>query len=196
VPAEVFPVQKALIARFNFTGLLDAYDENITIGAEYRFSEHWSTGSDVAYIFNSAYLSESHSSSGFIVRPFIRYYPENGRYGFFEAGFHYKHVSYKINDWIGKDVVNGQPAYEEYSAFHFIKNVYDFNLKAGTATDLSRNKKLRLEFYGGVGIRFKNQHSKEGSYTRTRGLLASLYNPHYSTLVVPMGMRIVYEIKN
>ncbi|MGN6530814.1 MAG: hypothetical protein ACTHK0_03555 [Ginsengibacter sp.] len=117
VPAEVLPLQSGITARLNFTGLLDGYDQNISVGAENRFSEHWSTGSDVAYIFNSGYLSESHSSSGFILRPFVRYYPENGRYGFFEAGFHYKHVAYKITDWVGKDDVNGQPSYQ---GIHYI----------------------------------------------------------------------------
>ncbi|MGN6530813.1 MAG: hypothetical protein ACTHK0_03550 [Ginsengibacter sp.] len=74
--------------------------------------------------------------------------------------------------------------------------MYDFNLKTGTATNLSRNKKLRLEFYAGLGVRFKTQGSDNGSYTRTRGLFAALYNPHYSTLVIPMGMRLVYDFKN
>jgi len=195
VPAEVFPLQKGITARFNFTGLLDGFDQNISIGGEYRFADHWSAGSDVAYIFASGYLGESKSSHGLILRPFIRYYPENGRYGFFEAGLHYKYVSYKITDWIEKDVVNGVPSYQEYSTFHYLKNVYEINLKAGTAANLSRNKKFRIEFYGGLGVRFKTQKSDNGSYSRTRGWLGSLYNPRYSTLVIPIGMRLVYDLK-
>jgi hypothetical protein len=194
VPAEFFPLQKGMTAHFNFTGLLDAFDQNISIGGEYRFAEHWSAGSDVAYVFASAYFSESKSSHGFILRPFIRYYPGKSRYGFFEAGLHYKYVAYKITDWIGKDVVNGQPSYEEYSSFHYIKNAYEFNLKTGTATSLSRNKNLRMEFYAGLGFRFKTQESENGSYDRTRGWLV-IYNPRYSTIVVPMGMRLVYDLK-
>jgi hypothetical protein len=195
VPAEVFPLEKGLTARFNFIGLLDAYDENFSVGGEYRFAEHWSAGSDVAYIFTSEYLSQSKSSHGVIIRPFIRFYPENGRNGFFEMGLHYKHVDYRITDWIGKNIVNGIPTYEKYETFSFIKNAYEVNFKAGTAANLSRNKKWRLEFYGGLGVRFKKQHSQNGSYTRHRNLFTSIYGPGYSTIVIPMGMRLVHDLK-
>lgn len=172
---------------------MDGLDQNISVGGEYRFAEEWSAGSDLAYIFYSEYLVESKSSKGLILRPFIRYYPENERNGFFEAGLHYKHVSYKITDWVGKDVINGQPSYEEYETFHYIKNAYEFNLKAGTAANLSRNKKFRIEFYAGLGIRFKNQGADNGSYSRSRNLFSSIYRPRYSTVVVPIGIRLVYD---
>jgi len=196
VPAEVFPLQKGVSARFNFTGLLDILDQNISVGGEYKFSEHLSAGTDIAYIFESKYLSESKSSHGIILRPFIRYYPAKGRNGFLEGGFHYKHVSYRITDWIGKDVINGIPSYEQYTTFYFLKNVYELNIKAGTAVNLDRNKKFRCEFYGGLGARFKTQGSHEGSYSRQRGSFFALYNPGYSTISMPIGMRLVYYIKN
>lgn len=193
--AKNVPFEKEIIARFNFAGLLDPYDENISFGGEYRFNPHWSTGSDVAYIFRSLYLSESNYSNGFILRPFIRYYPKKDRGGFFEAEIHYKHVSYQITDWIGKDEINGVPSYEEYSTFHYIKNAYGLNIKTGNSANLTRDKRLRLEFYAGLGVRFKNQGADIGDYFRRRGFLVDIYNPNYTTFVVPMGMRIVYKLK-
>lgn len=190
-----FP-EKKIVIRFNFIGLLDPYDENISMGAEYRFNAHWSTGSDVAYIFNSIYLSESKKVNGFIFRPFIRYYPENHKKSFFEAEIHYKNVAYQITDWIGRDADNGVPAYEEYATFNYNKNVYGLHFKAGTQANLSRNKKLRLEVHLGLGIRYKKQGVNAGIYLRPRDLLfPDIYSPEYSIIVVPAGMRLLYDIK-
>ncbi|MEO6844139.1 MAG: hypothetical protein ABI184_03140 [Ginsengibacter sp.] len=94
-----------------------------------------------------------------------------------------------------RDVINGVPSYEEYSTFHFLKNVFEFNMKIGTATDLTRDKKLRMEFYIGLGYRFKSQRSDIGSYERERDFIPELYQPQYSTLVLPTGVRIVYTFK-
>ena len=109
------------------------------------------------------------------MRPFVRYYPYNrDKYSFFEAGIHYKHASYQIKDWLDRDVINGVPSYEEYSIFHFLKNAFEFNMKIGTATDLTRDKKLRMEFYIGLGYWFKSQRSDIGSYERERGFIPEL----------------------
>jgi hypothetical protein len=188
--------EREINARFNFTGLIDPYDQNISVGGEYRVNEHWSLGSDIAYIFKSYYVPESKYSRGYILRPFVRYYPYNrDKYSFFEAGFHYKHVSYQIKDWLGRDVINGVPSYEEFSTFHFLKNAFEFNMKIGTATDLTRDKKFRMEFYIGLGYRFKGQHSDFGAYMPQRTFFSDRFQPHFSTLTLPMGVRIVYTFK-
>jgi hypothetical protein len=189
-----FP-EKKIVGRFNFTGLLDVFDENISIGAGYRFSPHWSTGIDVAYIFKSIYLSESKVANGIILRPFIRYYPKKEKGGFLEAEIHYKYVAYRLTDWVGRDATNGVPAYEEYATFHYNKRVMGLNINAGTDENLSRDKRLRLEVYIGIGIRFKKQGADIGIYTRQRELFQNLYNPQYSTVVLPLGMRLLYDIK-
>lgn len=191
---DYFP-EKKIIGRFNFTGLLDGFDQNISIGIEYRFNTHWSTGSDAAYIFRSIYLSESKVASGIILRPFIRYYPRKNGSGFIEAEIHYKYVTYQLTDWIGRDATNGVPAYEEYTTFNYNKRAVGLNIKTGTDANLSRDKKLRLEIYIGLGVRYKKQGVDNGIYTRTRGSFGGLYDPEYSTVVLPLGMRLVYDIK-
>lgn len=186
---------KKITGRFNVLGMLDPYDENFSIGAEYKFSPHWSSGADVAYIFNSAYLSDSKHCQGFILRPFIRFYPNTSRRGYFEVELYYKHVAYQLTDWLGKDVVDVIPSYEEYTTFHFIKNAYGVNIKAGSSTNLTKDRRFRLEYYLGLGIRFKKQHADNGSYSPDKETLIGLYRPNYATTVLPVGIRLVYDLK-
>lgn len=186
---------KGLTARFNYTGIIDPFDQNLSFGGEYKLNEHWSTGLDLAWVFTSAYLSESKHVNGLIARPFVRYYPWGNKKGFFEAVVHYKYVSYRITDWVGKDVTNGVPAYEEYTNFHFNKNAFGLHLNAGTSANLSRDKRLKMEFYLGLGMRFKTQGADIGEYDRRWRGFGKLYDPNFSGIVLPMGARLVYDIK-
>lgn len=185
-----------ITARFNFTGLVDPYDENASLGAEYKFDPQWSAGSDLAYIFSSEYLSDSKRTTGFIVRPFVRFYPNNERRWFLELQLHYKYASYQLKDWLGKDIVDGNPSYEELTNFHFIKKAMGLHFNFGTSANLSRDKKLWAEFYVGLGIRHKKQYADEGTYIRQKGWLVDLYQPDYATIVMPMGVRLVYDLKS
>jgi hypothetical protein len=187
---------KQMTARFNFTGLADPYDANASLGAEYKFAAQWSAGSDVGYIFSSEYVADNKRTTGFIVRPFLRFYPNAERKIFLEMQLHYKYASYQLKDWLGKDVVDGVPSYEEYTTFHFIKKAMGIHFNVGTSANLSRNKKLRLEFYIGLGVRHKKQYADKGAYIRERGWFVDLYQPDYSTLVMPMGVRLVYDLKS
>ncbi len=191
---EIFP-DKKITGRFNFTGLLDVFDENISLGIEYRFKSLWSAGSDVAYIFRSDYLSESNTAGGIILRPFFRYYFNTRGRIFLEAQVHYKYAVYKLTDWVGRDVSNGIPAYEEYTTFRYHKRALGLNINFGDNVNLTRDEKLRLEPYIGLGVRFKKQGVDNGVYARERRLLASIYEPKYSTVVLPLGMRLVYDFK-
>jgi hypothetical protein len=186
---------KGLTARFNYTGLIDPFDQNLSFGAEYKLNGHWSTGLDLAWVLTSAYLSESKHANGLIARPFVRYYPWGNKKGFFEAVVNYKYVSYGIKDWVGKDVTNGVPAYQEYTTFHFNKNAFGLHLNAGTSANLSRDKRLKMEFYLGIGVRFKTQGADIGEYDRQWRWLGKLYDPKFSGIVLPMGARLVYDIR-
>lgn len=185
--------QKEFSGRLNFLGLLDGLDQNVSIGGEYLFNPHWSAGLDIGYIFSSEYLSENRQGSGVIIRPFVRYYPGDSRIFFWQGEIHYKYVRYKLTDWLGKDMVNGFPSYEELTTFNYIKKVYGFHIKAGRSYNLSTNKKLKLELYIGLGYRWKNQGSEEGSYFRSRTFMSNIYEPRFNSLVVPMGARLVYK---
>ncbi len=186
---------RTITLRFNPFGLADPYDENISFGAEHVFRPQWSAGSDVAYVFNSVYLEESKIVHGFIVRPFIRYYFRQGRRSFLEAEGHFKYAAYQITDWLGRDVVNGVPSYEEFASFNFIKKVYGINIKTGGNLKLSRDGRFRLEGYVGVGVRLKNQGVKNGLYNRQVDVIPNIYNPVTTTVSIPLGVRFLYDIK-
>ncbi len=186
---------KKIVARFNFTGIGDPYDENASVGGEYKFAPNWSAGSDVAYIFNSVYVKDAKKTRGYIVRPFIRFYPDTWRNGFLEVQFHYKYASYQLADWMGRDVTNGVPAYEEYTTFQYKKKAWGFHLNAGSSTKITPDNKLRLEFYIGLGIRYKKQYTDNGIFTPKNVTFSGLYNPHYTTVVLPIGLRLVYDLK-
>ena len=181
--------------RFNVTGLADFFDQNISFGGEYKFAPLWSAGTDVGYVFHSNYLSESKFTSGIILRPFIRYYLDKDGRGFLEGQIHYKKVSYEITDWIGRDVSNGVPAYEEYTSFKYRKRVFDLRINIGDNVSLSRDEKLMLEPYIGIGVRFKKQGVDGSVYQRGNRWLGKLYDEKYSSVVLPLGLRLVYQVR-
>jgi len=185
---------KKVTLRFNFLGIGDPYDENASFGGEYKFAPQWSAGTDLAYIFNSKYISNAEKTTGFIIRPFVRFYP-NRRRGFLEVQLHYKYASYQITDWLGKAVTNGQAAYEEYTTFHFRKKAWGLHLIGGSSANLTEDKRLRMEFYFGLGVRYKKQYVISGTYLRQNGALVELYDAHYNTVVLPMGVRLVYNLR-
>ena len=189
-------VKPEILARFNVLGLIDPFDRNFSTGVEVRFNPQWSAGTDAGYIFYSKYLMDAKRTSGFIVRPFIRHYYKKSKRSFVEAEFHYKMANYKLEDWLGREVVNGVPAYEELKEFTFRKQALGFHLKIGKVNTLSKNKKLLIEYYVGMGIRKKWNKSLEGDYRLREGLFSiHKTDPQYTGLAVPMGARLLYKIK-
>ncbi len=188
--------QQKLLARFNFLGIADVLDENFCVGLEYRFHPNWAMGTDVGWIFFSRYIAQNKGANGILARPFIRYYPRKNGGGFIEAELHYKYVSYKIENWVGREPVNNIPAYEEFTTFHYKKNAAGIHIKGGFQLDLGRDGKFKFEFTGGVGVRWKWQGVKDAIYTRQTGLIGGeLSSPKYFGAVVPMNMRLLYVLK-
>ena len=190
----------AAALRFNFTGLADPIDNNISLGGEFPFQPNWSFITDLAYIEFSSYFSKIQQSSGYIIKPAIRFYPASLNHnGFFEAVLFYKKAHYRLRDWLGKDCSNGIPAYEQYQDFSYNKQVTGLNFQMGLQTDLSRNKLLRFEAYLGLGIRIRKQDvvgEQHCCYNQERGF--GDINGTSGTSVVsslPIGMRIIYCIR-
>ncbi len=192
---EKAPFQKNIIVRVNFAGLLDFYDQNISLGAEYPFNPQWSAGIDAGYIFQSEYIRENTGVKGMILRPFIRYYFKEKRTGFLEANLHYKNVVYKVKDWIGRDITNGIPAYEELSIFDFNKNVYGINVVIGNKWNLDKkNNRIKLEPYAGLGARIRRQKSGNGSFAFNNNWFSPDFEPKFSYLAILMGMRLTFKL--
>lgn len=186
----------ATFARFNPLGLADAYDMNISFGTERRMGMQWSAALDAAYIFHTERYKKAKGTSGFILRPALRYYPGARRF-YLEAEFHYKNVTYKFEDWLGREVVNDVPSYEEYTRFRERKIVMGPQLKLGRIMTISRNRKFWMDAYLGVGLRFKK--------FKVVGRPASTYEYRNDTnelpideeryLALPLGVRFMYRIR-
>ena len=186
--------------RFNFTGLADPIDNNISFGGEFPIHPQWSVITDLAYIEYSGYFSRIKRTSGYIIKPAIRYYPYSLKHnGFLEAVLFYKKAHYNLRDWLGKDCVNGVQSYEQYTDFSYNKHVTGFNLQMGIQTALSRNKQLQFEAYLGLGIRIRQQdvageenccYNVERDFPDVNGSSGSFVLSSF-----PLGMRIIYCIK-
>lgn len=191
------PFTPSVTGRFNFMGLIDVFDANFSIGTEYRFGRHWSTGTDAAYIMYSAYKFENKGSSGYILRPFLRYYPKENEKSFFEVELHYKWARYKLERWVGRDVENGIPSYEELTNIYFKKQSYGFHIKAGSSTDLSA--RARMEYYVGIGVRWKTQGYEQNDDAQInesrRPSFNTIFNaPNYAGPVIPLGVRLLITL--
>ena len=62
--------------RFNIVNIVDVSEPNISFGVERRISDHVSLTLDAGYILMSQRFRENGNSSGFIIRPAVRYFPE------------------------------------------------------------------------------------------------------------------------
>src|SRR5688572_31195340 len=106
---EAVRIRTDRFLRFNFLGMVDPLDHNFTVGFEQPLSNHLAVAMDAGWIFHSQYFTNATSSNGILLRPAIRWYPRAEGRGFLEAELHYKMVSYKLEDWIGRDCDNNVP---------------------------------------------------------------------------------------
>lgn len=193
------PYKAAL--RFNFTGLADPVDNNISLGAELPVRPNWSLIMDLAYIEYSSYFSYARRTSGYMIKPAIRLYPSSLHHnGFFEAVLFYKQVNYHLRDYLGKDCSNGIPAYEQYQDFVYKKRVGGINLQMGLQTALSRNRRVQFEAWIGLGLRVRQQDvtgQENACYNAAAGFGDINGSSGTSVLTsLPAGMRLVYCIQN
>ncbi|MDH7464034.1 DUF3575 domain-containing protein [Chitinophagaceae bacterium 26-R-25] len=149
-----------LSVRWNFPGMIDPFNSNLTMGAEYRFLPHWSFVADAGWIFAS--LSEGEKVSGYLIRPAVKYYPSLRHLFFFEAQLHYKYIQKKGATWVPHEVLNDIPTYEKYENVRIYARSYSLNLLCGTQLPLrkpggakwDRLNRWKFEYYWGVGFHY------------------------------------------
>lgn len=193
---------KDKLIRINISGLLDPIETNFSGGLEYRLKDNLAVSLDVGYIFyNYYYQQRNGNSSGFLFRPAIRYYTDEAKRFYIEAELHFKTVTTKLTDWLGKDCVNDVRTYETFTAFKIRKNVIGLNLKIGYQIKLSKDDKLWLEPYFGLGARLKNEfvlNEPTSCYN-----FASIFNRRNGNDIantdkmqgsVPLGLRFLIKI--
>ena len=188
-----------MLIRFNFPGLIDFQDNNLSSGLEYKINQQWSTGADVGWIFSSRYMARTKAANGLLFRPFIRLYPkENGKL-FVETELHYKKVTYKIEDWLGRSPVNGTPAYEEFTTFNYKKRAMGMHFRVGGVFDITKDGLLKLEMTGGIGFRYKEEYPVGGLYQSGRPFFLRGGDDNGGKIstslpVFPFNLRLCYQV--
>jgi hypothetical protein len=189
---------KTTLLRFNATTIIDPIETNLSLGVEHKFTNIWSAGLDVGYVFQSSYFEASNKASGIILRPAIRLYSGTFKRGYIEAELQYKRVVSKIIDWLGRSCVNGVPAYSEYTSFKAVKSTYGLNLKYGYQGKLSKKGKTWIEPYIGLGIRLKSNEilNEQNSCYRLNRLFRGITNDQDNVPLfsMPLGLRVLYRL--
>lgn len=186
--------------RANLLGLVDIYDGNFSVGGEYRLNRSWSVTMDAGYIFYSTYILKAKSAMGVLLRPGIRLYTDPDKKVFVECQFHYKGVRYHVTDWLGKEVVNNVPAYEEMKEFQYQKRVVGAQIMVGYRNFLWKSKRLFVEGYLGLGIHYKEEnlyHEPNSLYDHTILTLRRVTSEKTTRVLpaVPGGIRLVYLLR-
>jgi len=172
-------------------------DHMLLLTGEYRLKPNLALLADVGYIFASDYRSQIDKTSGFNIRPALRFYHGQRNKGYLQAQAFYKRVNYTITDWVGKNCVNGVPAYEKLESFTYRKNVMGFHVVAGGVFPLSQSHKWLLDLYGGLGFRNKIHklvNEPDGCYELNTGGFLN-FETNGNTISVPMGVRITHVLK-
>jgi hypothetical protein len=182
-----------LVLRMSPLGLLDPVDYNLSFGAEYRYTENRAFTLDAGWIYFTNYEVNC-STTGILLRPGIRQYFGKRKELFVEGQLHYKNVTYDIEDWLGKQPVNGVAAYEEYKHFKYKKQTMGVQCMVGIC-DRFISRRLLIEAYIGVGIRYKKEglyHEPNSIFERT-GFISGFNNNLFP--VLPGGLRLIYHLR-
>ena len=181
--------------RFNAVNLADVVEPNISLGVERRFFKQVSLAFDAGYIFYSQQFHSMGSSSGFILRSAVRYFPDNNSL-YLEGEIHYKQHTHHLHDWVGHDVVEGVPAYQEYKEFRLRKQVAGLHLKVGRLIPVS--KKIWLDMYAGIGYHLRKYiivDHPDFVYSIPLEFNTITTGQKEHLLAIPMGCRIIYRLR-
>lgn len=147
-----------MLVRFNFPGVVDPLETNLSGGLEYKKTEQLSYTADLGYVYFSSIMGDVKRTNGLIFRTAIRYYSKNTPQLFGELELHNKLVYYRMHDWLGINAVNGVPSYEEFKYFNYAKYVGGVNIKTGYQGRLSKDKRWWMEVYMGFGVKYRNYY--------------------------------------
>jgi hypothetical protein len=186
--------------RWSPLGLIDIMDGNVMVGGEYRFSKTWAATLDAGYIFYSQYVGGMHGVTGILLRPGARWYSGDRNDLFIELQFQYKEVIYKVQDWLDRDLIDGVSSYQQYTTFRYRKVVLGGHITAGGKAFLTRDHRLFIEIYAGVGLHFRKQgpYKEPHSAYDFNPMVATARTP--STVVktvwpaLPVGMRLGIQL--
>jgi hypothetical protein len=193
-----FDEKGSLSIRWNFPGMIDPLGCNLTMGAEYRLSPHWSFLADAGWIFASP--NEGGKVSGYLIRPAARYYPSLRHFFFFEAQFHYKYIQKEEHAWVPYDMQNGIPAYQKYENVTVHAKSYSLNLLCGTQSRLrnpggekwDRLNRLKFEYYWGLGLQYYGEAKPARIVPQNNSI--PFPDQSFFFLMPKLGITLVYRL--
>ena len=177
-------------------------DYTLLAGYETKLKDRLFFSSEAGYIFASGYITTidnpSQEGSGFMLRPSVKWFQKNSKSFYLQPQLFYKQFTHKGYDWIGKNAVNGVPAYEQYQYFRYRREIFGFNAVAGFALPVGRQDKWYFDLYFGLGVRYKKSYvvgEPQSIYREPSGtvFLNGIDNGLFPSL--PAGMRVIYAIK-
>lgn len=177
-------------------------DFTILAGVEYRPKPGIGLVTEIGYIFASGYLGNDGNgaadpASGFIIRPSARFYVNDRKTFYLQPQIFYKQVTHKQSDWIGKDCVNGIPSYEAFEDYKYRRQVFGGNATAGVLVPLSRKQTSFIDFYFGLGVRYKTgkivQQPRSCIEEDINGTVFTSEDGTFPSL--PLGIKLVFAIQ-
>ena len=184
--------------------LLNFYDMSLTVGGEYSYAVNKSIILDAGYIMASVLGDESGDlkpATGLNLKTTHRWYYGKRKQGTFvdiEAGF--KTAKYKGGEqWVGRGVVDGVPAYEELMPVTSRKDVFTFGARMGKRIPFSPTGPVNLELWWGLGIRYRHYYPNLPEGSQLASPQAWFFDPFdYDESWLPdfqMGLRLTFRVK-
>jgi hypothetical protein len=183
-------------------GLVNFYDLNITVGSEVSYATNKSYIVDLGYVMASIYGSETgdlRPAKGGILKTTHRwYYGKKYKEVFLDAEAGLKMVKYKNDEqWVGRGVVNGVPAYEELMSFTSRKDVFFLGARLGKRIIFSPTSPVGLELWWGLGIRYRHYYPDLPDDAQVIQFQGWFFNPlEYDESWLPdlqMGLRLTWR---
>lgn len=192
-----FPRKPGLIISTNILSLVEP-EGGPTIGLEYRASLHWAVAVDATALLYTMpdWYRHDDRHTGYRFQPQVKYYisGRHCRYNlYFSLMGMYKHVDYgRFTDgYLDHDSESGEYVYVEGIRYPRKKDVVAGSANFGIQQYLGSERKMILEFYGGLGLRYQDRRGVPSLFESEDYDAAGIsdgYFPHF-TLGIKFGYR-------
>ncbi len=193
---DVYLPRHRLAVSFNPLALAN-FDQMVMPGMEWRFRRQWSVVTDLGLVVKSGYLQEQNTASGFALRPALRFYHGRSERVYIQMQLQYAAVRYKLYDWLGKDCIDGVPAYERLQHFRYRKQTFSAAFVAGKQLELG--PKWFIDISAGLGAQQRVQGltgeenccfiPQTNTFTTRRAQERALLP------IVPLAVKLVYALQ-
>lgn len=138
-----------LCVRLTPLSLIDLYSgSSYRGGLEFSLGKHTSLYQEAGGYFKN--FNGLSNIQGYVLKSQFRFYPDPKESVYIALEYFYKRQSYTFGDSLTSP-------FSRYTDFSVDKYITAITIQSGTAFPL--NDRIRLEVFGGIGVRFKNVHN-------------------------------------